>query len=86
MAHFRGTIKGGRGAVSRLGHKNTGLSASLNGWRLGCEVELSYDARRGKDVVTVYKTSGSSGRWARRQVAKFSIPPNEERTHDGTTS
>lgn len=84
MARFRGTMKGGRGEASRLGNKNSGLSASLNGWRIGCDVVIQYDARRDKDVVHVYKTNGSRG-GDRRQVAQFSIPPGEERTHDGTT-
>lgn len=78
MAHFRGIIRGNRGEVSRLGHKNSGLSASVNGWRLGCDVLIEYDFQRDTDVVTVWKTNGSSG-GGRRQIARFTIPPSQER-------
>ena len=32
MARFRGTVKGGRGEGSRLGHKNSGLTLRGNTW------------------------------------------------------
>jgi len=40
MAHFRGTVKGGRGMASRLGHANTGLRLHANSWEGSVEVEL----------------------------------------------
>lgn len=43
MAHFRGTLKGSRGIVSRLGHKVHGITANLNGWNHGVWVELMYN-------------------------------------------
>lgn len=33
MAHFRGVLRGSRGEVSRLGHKNTGIRSELNTWK-----------------------------------------------------
>ena len=33
MAHFRGTIQGGRGEASRLGHKSSGLSVTAASWQ-----------------------------------------------------
>lgn len=32
MARFRGTVQGGRGEGSRLGHVSTGLTTRANGW------------------------------------------------------
>lgn len=81
MAHFYGQIKGNRGEATRIGHKTSGLEASVNGWRIGCEVFIQYDARRMLDVVTVWKTNGSAG-GGRRQIARFTIPPSQERTHN----
>ena len=58
MAQFRAEIKGGRGSVSRLGHKTTGISCQANGWESGIRVEGHYDEDLG-DVFTVWQTSGS---------------------------
>lgn len=58
MAQFRGTLKGGRAEVSRLGHKTTGLTAEVNGWDIGCRVEITHE--NGEDVVRVYRTRGSA--------------------------
>lgn len=40
MAHFRGTLQGARGQVSRLGHKSTGITAVLQSWNGAVRVEL----------------------------------------------
>ncbi len=40
MAHFRGTLQGGRGEASRLGHKSSGLNATLASWNGAIEVTL----------------------------------------------
>ena len=61
MAQFRAEIKGGRGSVSRLGHKTTGISSHTCGWTSGIKVEGHYDEDLG-DIFLVYATSGSSGR------------------------
>lgn len=57
MARFRGTVKGCRGAVSRLGHASSGLKVTANGWSCGIRVEVSADG--GDDVFRVFVTGGS---------------------------
>lgn len=59
MAQFRGTLQGNRGETSRLGSKKSGLKAQLNGWNIGCDIEIHHED--GVDKVKVYKTSGSNG-------------------------
>ena len=38
MAQFRAECKGGGNAVSRLGHKTTGISSHTCGWDTGIRV------------------------------------------------
>ena len=58
MAQYRAEIKGGKGSVSRLGHKTTGISSHTCGWESGIRVEGHYDEDLG-DVFMIYQTSGS---------------------------
>ena len=58
MAQFRAEIKGGRGSVSRLGHKTTGISSHICGWDSGIRVEGYYDEELG-DIFLVWQTGGS---------------------------
>jgi len=58
MAHFRGTVTGGRSEASRLGHKTTGLTATCNAWDLGIKIEAMHID--GQDVFRVFKTGGSN--------------------------
>jgi hypothetical protein len=58
MAQFRAEIQGGRGSVSRLGHKTTGITSHTCGWSSGIRVEGHYDEELG-DIFLVYQTSGS---------------------------
>ena len=58
MAQFRAEIQGGRGSVSRLGHKTTGITSHTCGWNSGIRVEGHYDEELG-DIFLVYQTSGS---------------------------
>jgi hypothetical protein len=54
MAQFRGTVRGARGEVSRLGHKNSGMTVEAQSWE-------------GKVVVRLYRleTAGPDGQdWA----------------------
>jgi hypothetical protein len=60
MAQFRATIQGQRGAMSRLGSKNSGLRVRADGWNGGVEVHANTENDR--DVFAVYATSGSNGR------------------------
>jgi len=61
MAQFRAEIQGGRGSVSRLGHKTTGITSHTCGWDTGVEVEGHYDEELG-DIFLVWQTSGSGMR------------------------
>lgn len=70
MAQFRATIKGQRGEASRLGSKNSGLRAYVNGWDSGVLVEA--ENRDGRDIFYVYTTGGSNGRVLTRQVGYIS--------------
>lgn len=58
MAQFRATIKGQRGEASRLGSKQSGIVAEVNGWNKGIKIYASH--RDGKDVFEVYLTGGSN--------------------------
>ncbi|AKF14631.1 hypothetical protein AVJ28_gp62 [Mycobacterium phage Baee] len=69
MAHFYGTVQGQRGEASRLGSKNSGLDASASGWDVGCRVTISYEG--GRDVVRVWRTTGSNGHGPAKLVASF---------------
>lgn len=53
MAHFYGSIQGQRGEATRLGSKNSGLTAITAGWTGAISVTLSH--RDGKDVATIYR-------------------------------
>lgn len=59
MAHFRATIKGNRGLVSRLGTK-AGLVATINGWNIGVNVVASHDPLTGRDHIHIYQSGGSN--------------------------
>lgn len=76
MAQFRGTVEGQRGPASRLGSKSSGLRVSANGWHVGATVMLRHV--NGRDVVTVYRTSGSSGGRA-VEIAEFDSFEDEAR-------
>lgn len=68
MARFRATIQGQRGEASRLGSKNSGITASINGWNLGIYVEAKVDPVTGEDVFYVWKTGGSNGGVSRELI------------------
>jgi hypothetical protein len=53
MAHFFGTVQGGRGETSRLGHASSGLRTRAASWRGAVEVELTHDDETGADIATV---------------------------------
>ena len=53
MAQFRGVLQGGRGEVSRLGHKSTGLSATLASWQGAVSVRLWHDSETDTDMAEV---------------------------------
>lgn len=45
MARYRGTVRGGRGEASRLGHKTTGLTTVAKSWHGIIETRLYYHPR-----------------------------------------
>ena len=62
MAHFLGSVRGGRGEASRLGHKSTGLNTTAASYQGAVTVELS--CRDGVDyahvTLTPWKGAGVS--------------------------
>lgn len=63
MSHFYGKLKdNGRSSVAtKTGHKKHGMSAQLNGWDIGVDVQLMYDELRGTDVVACKINLGTNG-------------------------
>ena len=70
MAQFRAECKGGGNAVSRLGHKTTGISSHTYGWESGIRVEGHHDEDLG-DIFMIYQTSGSGFKTANVLVGKL---------------
>jgi hypothetical protein len=56
--------------ASRLGSKSSGLEVTANGWTIGATVRIVHVD--GKDVVRVYKTSGSSYEGKSELIAEYS--------------
>lgn len=69
MAHFLGEVTG-TSSVTRTGTKASGISANVRGWNVGVAVDIRHV--NGVDVVTVYRTTGSSHHGRRVLVAEFS--------------
>jgi hypothetical protein len=70
MAHFYASIQGNRGEATRLGSKASGITGHIRGWNVGARVDVIHED--GKDVVRVFKTTGSSGRGSSELIAEFS--------------
>jgi hypothetical protein len=73
MSRFRGTVEGGRGQASRLGHHY--ITTDTNGWNLGVNVDggPSRDLDHpqiGIDRFTVYVTGGSHESSRRHRIAQ----------------
>lgn len=71
MAHFRGVVRGSRGAASRLGTARSGIWAEVDGWEVGAIVVMVHED--GVDKVQVYRTDGS-----RRAVGPVLVAEWEE--------
>ena len=83
MAHFRGTLEGSRGQVSRLGTKNSGVQVTADGWDVGAGVDVGHrqDPSTGLslgDRVLVCLTGGSNQTGPRGAIAHI-----ERRKSDG---
>jgi len=92
MARFRGTVQGGRGEVSRLGHRS--ITTDANGWNLGVNVDGgAFDVGRSEiggdhidpvnrpyvsDVFTVYATGGSTESRHSHLIARVEEILNED--------
>ncbi len=59
MAQFRATIQGNRKEASRLGTKDSGITATIDGWDDGVLVVV--DHIDGKDVFQIYSSGGTNG-------------------------
>ena len=74
MSHFYGDLQGNRGSTTRCGTKEGGLTAHVRGWDVGVRVECRYDEKLGRDVISVYQTSGSNGKHGDIFAAQFTGP------------
>lgn len=61
MAHFYAIIEGSKGPASRMSDKKNGISAIVNSWETGINVEGRHVESNGIDVFHVSATSGSGG-------------------------
>lgn len=59
MANFRGYVKGTKGSVTRLGHKQ--MRVSLDSWDHGIEVNAQRDEKSKLNTWFIYVTGGSNG-------------------------
>lgn len=69
MAQFRSVIRGQRGETSRLGSKQSGMVAHVDGWHTGATVHI--DHVDGRDRVIVYRTSGGGHGQSKTLVAQW---------------
>ena len=69
MAQFRAVIRGQRGEASRLGSKQSGIVAHVDGWHTGATVRISHVD--GRDLISVYRTGGSNGNGSEYLVAQW---------------
>lgn len=69
MAHFRAVIRGNRGDASRLGSKDSGMVAHVDGWHTGATVRIWHCD--GRDLVSVYRNGGSNGNGTEKLVAQW---------------
>lgn len=75
MAQFKVSARGSRGGVvTRLGSKNSGARASVDGNNVGVQVVASFDTETGRDVIRVYKTGGTGGRGTWELIAEVTEP------------
>jgi hypothetical protein len=69
MAQFYAEIQGNRGEATRMGSKDSGISGHIRGWNIGARVVCTHED--GRDVVRVFKTSGSNGHGSSKLIAEF---------------
>lgn len=59
MAHFYGSMRSGRGKVTRTGTPSAGIFAHIRGWDAG--VTVSCYSEDGNDYFAIHATRGSNG-------------------------
>lgn len=75
MAQYRGTVRGGRGEGSRLGHKTTGLATVAKGWGGEVHVRLWWHPTRNEDWANVWiDIAGTSHNLYRGPLNQFVDP------------
>jgi hypothetical protein len=70
MARFYAEIKGSRGEATRMGSEKSGMRGHIRGWNIGACVYMDVTPE-GKDEVSVFLTSGSSGHKSSRLLGRF---------------
>jgi len=61
MAQYRGTVRGGRGEGSRLGHKTSGLTTVAKGWGGYIQTHLWWHIIYEEDWCSVVHHHGNGG-------------------------
>lgn len=74
MSHYYGEMQGARRGVTRTGTLNSGITAHLRGWDVGCRVTISWDAQHHCDVVEVHRTGGTNSPASRGMIARYHLP------------
>ena len=78
MAHFYGEIEGqARTTATRIGSKNSGISAHVRGWDIGARVQCFVNDQ-GEDCVSIRLTSGSNGRLQGKCLGTYTLKDLEE--------
>ena len=69
MAHFRVLAKGGRGEVSRLGHKTTGAQTTVQSWDGQITTRMWWDEAEGVNRYEVTAEPHGGGQWDRKVLS-----------------
>ena len=70
MARFYGKLTGAGREQTAQGHASTGVSALVQGAKIGCRVVIQEE--NGKDVIYVFRTHGASNNPETELVATIS--------------
>lgn len=63
MAHYYSRCyptSSNRGEATRCGHKSTGITARADSYSIGSRIDIEWNSTLQTDIVTIYRTSGSS--------------------------
>ena len=72
MSQFYASVTGSRGTTAtKTGDKSTGMTAHIRGWNIGVKVACTHDKKTGKDIIRVYKTSGSQGAKSNEFIGEY---------------